>query len=414
MNNYEIAKFKVDKISLDVRISILDRTAWLSLKELTVLFNRDKSVVSRHIKTIFEKQLLNEERVVAKNATVITQGDKKVTKQIVFYNLDVISLIGYQIDSNNGILLKEFVDKYIDAYYNKQDNSIIIYNNGDISLPVTISPNEETVWVEKDPLTNLFGTTRQNVEYHIENIYNQGELNRGATCKEILQVQLEGDRNVTRLVSTYNLDLIISLGYRINTKKGIMFRKWATKILKEYLIKGYVIDSRRAVVSADNFIRLENEVEDIKKDIGIIKQQLDDNDVKAKLFFNGEYFDARSFIDSLIVKAKRRIVLIDPYSDVETLDYLKNKMKDAQIILCVSNNSKLSQNDIDSFNKQYGGLKVIRNETFHDRFLIIDDEGLYHLGTSLNYAANKTFAITKMEEQIFVESIYQKLGLKEK
>ena len=176
MNNYEIAKFKVDKISLDVRISILDRTAWLSLKELTVLFNRDKSVVSRHIKTIFEKQLLNEERVVAKNATVITQGDKKVTKQIVFYNLDVISLIGYQIDSNNGILLKEFVDKYIDAYYNKQDNSIIIYNNGDISLPVTISPNEETVWVEKDPLTNLFGTTRRNVEYHIENIYNQGEL----------------------------------------------------------------------------------------------------------------------------------------------------------------------------------------------------------------------------------------------
>lgn len=190
-----------------------------------------------------------------------------------------------------------------------------------------------------------------------------------------------------------------------------MFRKWATKILKEYLIKGYVIDSRRAVVSVDNFIRLENEVEDIKKDIGIIKQQLDDNDVKAKLFFNGEYFDARSFIDGLIAKAKRRIVLIDPYSDVETLDYLKNKMKDAQIILCVSNNSKLSQSDVDAFNKQYGGLKIIRNETFHDRFLIIDDEGLYHLGTSLNYAANKTFAITKMEEQIFIKSIYQKLGI---
>ena len=225
MNNCEIAKFKVDEISLDVRISILDRTAWLSLKELSVLFNRDKSVISRHIKTIFEKQLLNEERVVAKNATVITQGDKKVTKQIVFYNLDVISLIGYQIDSNNGILLKEFVSKYIDAYYSKQDSSIIIYNNGDISLPVTISPNEETVWVEKDPLTNLFGTTRQNVEYHIENIYNQGELEKGATCKEILQVQLEGDRNVTRLVSTYNLDLIISLGYRINLPKTWIKRK---------------------------------------------------------------------------------------------------------------------------------------------------------------------------------------------
>ena len=219
---------------------------------------------------------------------------------------------------------------------------------------------------------------------------------------------------MTRLVSTYNLDLIISLGYRINTKKGITFRKWATKILKEYLIKGYAIDSKRAVVSVDNFIRLENEVEDIKKDLGVIKKQIDEDEIKAKLFFKGEYFDARSFIDSLIAKAKRRIVLIDPYSDVETLDYLKNKINGVEIILCVSNNSKLSQSDIDSFNKQYGGLKVIQNETFHDRFLIIDDEGLYHLGTSLNYAANKTFAITKMEEQIFVESIYQKLGLKEK
>ena len=85
-------------------------------------------------------------------------------------------MIGSRIKPRNSLLLKEFVDKYIDAYYNKQDNFIIIYNNGDISLPVTISPNEETVWVEKDPLTNLFGTTRQNVEYHIENIYNQGEL----------------------------------------------------------------------------------------------------------------------------------------------------------------------------------------------------------------------------------------------
>ena len=106
----------------------------------------------QYVQNLPELQLLNEERVVAKNATVITQGDKKWR--------DVISLIGYQIDSNNGILLKEFADKYIDAYCSKQDSSIIINNNGDISLPVTISPNEETVWVEKDPLTNLFGTTR--------------------------------------------------------------------------------------------------------------------------------------------------------------------------------------------------------------------------------------------------------------
>lgn len=405
MNNLEIVKFEINGLTLNVSVSLSEKTALLSKEDMSALFDRDRSAISRHIKAIFSNNELEEKSNV--HFLHIPNSDKPVP----FYSLDVVTLVGYRVKSHNGILLKEFVDKYIDAYYSKEDNSIIIYNNGDISLPVTISPNEETVWVEKDPLTNLFGTTRQNVEYHIENIYNQGELEKESTCKEILQVQLEGDRNVTRLVSTYNLDLIISLGYRINTKKGIMFRKWATKILKEYLIKGYAIDSKRAVVSVDNFIRLENEVEDIKKDLGAIKKQIDEGEIKAKLFFKGEYFDARSFIDGLIAKAKRRIVLIDPYSDVGTLDYLKNKMNEVQIYLCDSSNSKLSLSDIESFNKQYGDLMVIKNDTFHDRFLIIDDVDLYHLGTSLNYVGNKTFAITKMEDKIFIELIYQKLGI---
>lgn len=118
--------------------------------------------------------------------------------------------------SQNGILLKNFLDNYLKEYYNKVDNPIIIYDNGDISLPVNISPSENTVWLSKDQLEILFNTTRQNVEYHIENIYSQGELIESSTCKDFLQVQLEGDRKVTRISKMYNLDMIISFGYRIN------------------------------------------------------------------------------------------------------------------------------------------------------------------------------------------------------
>ncbi len=114
-----------------------------------------------------------------------------------------------------------------------EESNIIRFNDGDLSIDVRIMPKEETVYLNKEELSILFETTRQNIEYHIANIYETNELEIGATCKEILQVQLEGNREVTRSVDYYNLDMIISISYRVNTKRGIAFRRWASNVLKQ-------------------------------------------------------------------------------------------------------------------------------------------------------------------------------------
>ena len=131
----------------------------------------------------------------------------------------------------------------------------IKFINGELELEVTISPYEETVWMNQEQIVKLFNSNKQNVSFHINNILNEGELEL-STVKEILTVRLEGNRKVTRKIKYYNLDMIISIGYRMNSKIGIMFRKWANKILKEYLLRGYVINEHRVTISNDNLNNL--------------------------------------------------------------------------------------------------------------------------------------------------------------
>ena len=213
---YEIVKFKLNDLEMDIFVSIEDETVWLSRCDISILFQKDKTVISRHLKKVLNEDENTRHSVVAKNALtdakialVRIEGGRKVTRFITVYNLDVVLAIGHRVKSQNGILLKNFLEEYLREYYNKVDNPIIIYDNGDISLPVNISPSENTVWLSKDQLEILFNTTRQNIEYHIENIYSQGELIESSTCKDFLQVQLEGDRKVTRISKMYNLDMII-------------------------------------------------------------------------------------------------------------------------------------------------------------------------------------------------------------
>ena len=139
---------------------------------------------------------------------------------------------------------------------------VVKFVDGEFELEVNVSPNEETIWLTQQQIEMLFYTTKQNVSLHIRNILNDGELN-DSTVKEILTVRSEGTRKVSRKIKLYNLDMIISIGYRINSKKGIVFRKWANQVLKEYLLKGYVINENRVTVSNENYIELKNEVTSI-------------------------------------------------------------------------------------------------------------------------------------------------------
>ena len=212
--SYEIIKFENENVELEVNVSPKEETVWLSLNEMCLLFDRDKSVISRHIKKLFEEKELNEEQVVVQNATTAADGK---TYNVTYYNLDVILSVGRRIRTKIYYVFYEWAKDTLALLKKTKScdkSNIIRFEKGNMSLDVTVVPEDETVYLSKDQLVLLFDSTRQNVEYHINNIYETNELERNPTCKEILQVRIEGNREVSRYQTYYNLEMIISLGYR--------------------------------------------------------------------------------------------------------------------------------------------------------------------------------------------------------
>ena len=220
---------------------------WLTQKQIATLFGKARSAIIWHIKNIITETTDSDVETI--NTTPHRSVDKIDTpplrcvkkldiptnKMIKHYDLETVLEIGRRIHSNRGILLKKFLDDYLSQETIENKQEIIIYNNGNIKLDVKISPDEDTVWLNQAQIAELFETTQPNVSLHINIIYETGELEVGATYKDFLYVQLEGGRKVNRKIAYYNLDMIISLGYRVNTSRGIEFRRWATSVLKRYL-----------------------------------------------------------------------------------------------------------------------------------------------------------------------------------
>lgn len=251
----------------------------------------------------------------------------------------------------------------------------------------------------------LFGCSTDNVGLHLKNIYSTGELLRDATTEDFSAVRLEGARQVRRTVTCYNLDAIISVGYRVNSVLGVKFRQWATSVLKDYLLKGYAINQRL------------NQIED-KMDRRLAKHDDDITELKEKVdffiqtksppiqgvFYEGQLWDARVFVERLIANAKKSIVLIDNWATVETLDLFAKKRRGVALTIITSEHlkkgvasHKISDADAESFNEQYPKLSIRYSERFHDRFLIVDDKDLYLVGASLKDLGAKCFAFTKLD-----------------
>ena len=296
---------------------------------------------------------------------------------------------------------------------NKINYEIIKFVDGELELEVTVSPNEETIWLNQEQIVKLFNSNKQNVSFHINNILNDGELDL-STVKEILTVRLEGNRKVSRKIKYYNLDMIISIGYRINSKIGIIFRKWANKILKDYLFKGYIINERRVIINNDNLnnlILVVNEIQanqnNFNNRLNVIERLISNKEFTInRLFYNGEFYDAYTLIQAIFESAMSEIIIIDNYVDRSILDRLVVKKNNVKTIIYTNiNTSRLIGADINSFNSQYGGLDVKYTTKVHNRYIIIDRTKLYHLGHSIKDLGKKIFSISESDSNIIQDLI---------
>lgn len=284
---------------------------------------------------------------------------------------------------------------------------VIKFTNNDLQLDVNVSPNEETVWLSKEQIALLFDRDRTVISRHINKIYKEGELDEKSTCAINAQVQNEGGREVTRKYEFYNLDVIISVGYRVKSKNGIIFRKWATNVLKEYLIKGYSI-SNRAVVSQENYLNLYNKVLSLDSEVSKLKKEISCINPKSNIFYKGEYFESNIFIKNIIDSVENELIIIDPYFDNKSLEIFKNK-KNIKCVLIKSSKSKIHDDTIESFSREYFPVFVKINNDYHDRFLVVDSKTIFHVGTSLNYLGNKVFIITKIDDEAWCNDFIKEI-----
>lgn len=405
MEKYEIIKYKHDELELDINVSFDSQNVWLTIGQISLLFGRNRTVISRHISNIIKdkENSLNADSVCAKNATTqsiveessITASDGKKYKTKL-YSLEIVLEIGQRVRSQNGLLLKDFVDNYFAEQF-KKDNDIIIYNNGNINLSVTVSPKEETVWLTVDQMSLLFDRDRTVILKHIDNIYKEGELDMVPTCAKNAQVQIEGGRKVKRETDIYNLDVIISVGYRVKSKNGVAFRKWASNILKQYLLKGYAISPERALITKENYEDLLCDVHNLKKDVNEIKEVLGEKVANPYICYEGQYYDGFAFINDLIKSAKKSVVIVDGYADDTVFKFFKGSEKEIKKTIICHKADRISQESLDTFIKQYGGVSILENKSFHDRFLVIDSD-VYMIGSSLNSIGNKTTVVIKVQD----------------
>ena len=255
----------------------------------------------------------------------------------------------------------------------------------------------ETVWLTQEQIAKLFGTQRPAITKHLANIYNSGELEREGTCSILEHMGNDGKQSYRTMF--YNLDAILSVGYRVNSRNATLFRRWATQVLKTFLLKGYAFNARLNQLEDKMDRRLakhDQEIVELKDKVDFFVQT--SLPPMQGVFYNGQVFDAKVFAAKFILSAKKSILLIDGWVDVVSLELLAKKAVGVTVEIVASHRgNKISPDDIAMFNLQYGGLTVRESKNFHDRFLIIDDKILYLIGASLKDLGWKCFAFTKLD-----------------
>lgn len=280
------------------------------------------------------------------------------------------------------------------APYNPKEESVVVYRTADNTLQLDVQLADETVWLTQQQMTVLFDTSKQNISLHINNIFKEGELDKDSVVKDYLTTATDGKKYHTLY---YNLDVIISVGYRVKSKRGTQFRQWATKVLNEYMLRGYAVNQRIFAVEERLDKRLlahEHRLEAVEEKIDFFVRT--NVPPVEQVFFDGEFFEARVLLEQLIKTVAQRVIIIDAYIDAATFDMLDVRAKGVTADIYSDGEYK----SLRDMHNTSAGLQPIHTHKWatpsHDRWLVIDDS-LYHCGHSFKDLGKRLSAITRMD-----------------
>ena len=275
----------------------------------------------------------------------------------------------------------------------KEKYEIVKFVDNGFELEVNVSPEEDTVWLTQEQMAVLFQKSKSTINEHVKNSFEEGEVGSGAMIKF---GKTEFSKKPTYY---YNLDVIISVGYRVKSKRGVIFRRWATSVLKQYMLKGYAVEPSRVLVTQENYLSLVNVVNRIDSTQTELISRVEKLESKYPelnnyVFACGQMYDATSFLCRIMEKARSGIILIDNYVDRGTLDILSHKRQGVKVrIITSKDGNRITKKEMDTFNAQYHDLSLETTDKVHDRYLIIDTMEMYHIGASLKDAGKKLFGM---------------------
>ena len=263
----------------------------------------------------------------------------------------------------------------------------LMYNTPQENIKIDVVVNDETIWLTQKAMSILFETSRENVTMHLKNVFESSELQEISVRKNFLHTASDGKNYNTQF---YNLDAIISVGYRVNSARATQFRVWATQVLKDYLLKGYAVNAR--IDSVEHRVsKLEFQNHEINN---VIQKALP---LEQGIFSDGKIFDAYAFVSKLIKSAKKSIILIDNYVDESVLLLLSKRNENISAKILTASFTETLQQDLDKHNAQYPPITIEKFTKSHDRFLILDNKEIYLIGASLKDLGKKWFGFSKME-----------------
>lgn len=285
--------------------------------------------------------------------------------------------------------------------YQPQDDSIVVYRSADNAIQLEVQLAEETVWLTQQQMADLFGVQIPAISKHLANIFREGELNKDSVISILENTAADGKRYRTMF---YNLDAILSVGYRVNSVYATQFRQWANRILKDYLLKGYAINPHIRYIEQ----RIDNKLQEHTEQIHDLQNKVDffirtSLPPREGIFVDGQIYDAYELVERLIKSARKSILLIDNYVDESVLTMMSEKEVGVQVDIYTKAISKALKLAESKFNDQYGGLALHETAIVHDRFLILDDQTIYLIGASLKDAGKKLFAFTQISADLIKE-----------
>jgi hypothetical protein len=281
-----------------------------------------------------------------------------------------------------------------------KQGEIVIYKAFDSTeFQIEVRVENETVWLNRHQIALLFDRDVKTIGKHISNVLKE-ELRSVSVVANYATTASDGK---VYQVEFYNLDMIISVGYRVKSLRGLQFRIWANKVLKEYLLKGHAVNYR---------------LEKIENDVYHLKSKIDDIDFQIKtnlppsegIFFDGQIFDAYLFVSDIIKSASKSIILIDNYVDESVLLLMSKRNSNVEATIYTANVSAQFKLDLKKFNAQYPNVEVKTFTKSHDRFLIIDNDIVYHIGASLKDLGKKWFAFSKigLDALVMIDKLSEK------